>query len=99
MLSRNPAARAAVEHNFIAACGGRAPRKSAGTSEKLPEGAPSDGQDKNAYVRWTDAEEKTLTALYRGGVTVSEIARRMERKSGGIRSRLKKLGLVTADAK
>jgi hypothetical protein len=50
-------------------------------------------------VRWTDVEEKTLAALYRGGVPVKEISRRMERQPGGIRARLKKLGLVAADAK
>jgi hypothetical protein len=35
-----------------------------------------------------------LTALYRAGTKVAEIARRMARKRGGISSRLKKLGLT-----
>jgi len=99
MVSRSPAARAAVEHNFIAACGGKAPRKSpasAGAASPIDEARE---RDANAYVRWTDVEEKTLAALYRGGVPVKEISRRMERQPGGIRARLKKLGLVAADAK
>ena len=47
-----------------------------------------------AYARWTAQEEKELTALFRAGTTVKEIAQRMERKRGGISSRLKKLRLT-----
>jgi len=95
MVSRSVAARAAAEHNFIAACGGRAPRKSkdgsapaASFMEKAKE------ENAKAYARWSPEEERTLSSLFRAGVSAKEIARRMERQPGGIRSRLKKLGLV-----
>lgn len=92
MVSRSPAARAAAEHNFIAACGGRAARKSA-TGEAVAV-ADADGSQAKAYARWTSEEEKTLAALFRAGLPVKEIARRLDRQRGGIASRLKKLGLT-----
>jgi len=48
----------------------------------------------NAYAPWTDEEEEVLVAEHAKGKTTKELAAVLERKPGGIRSRLKKLGLV-----
>lgn len=47
----------------------------------------------NAYARWDDEEDKKLTDYYRQGLSTSEIASLMSRNTGGISSRIKKLGL------
>lgn len=47
-----------------------------------------------AYEPWTTEEEKKLTELFGESKPVSEISKLMGRKSGGIKSRLKKLGLI-----
>ena len=46
----------------------------------------------NAYKPWTPEEEKFLTELFEQGLTIKEIARKMKRQNGGVRSRLRKLG-------
>ena len=84
------AAKASVEHNFIAVCGGKAAK----TEEKAFSVNAVREDHPKAYARWTAQEEKELTALFRAGTTVKEIAQRMERKRGGISSRLKKLRLT-----
>jgi hypothetical protein len=48
----------------------------------------------NAYEKWTDAEQDRLIALHGEGAKVRDIAAALGRNSGGIKSRLKKLGLV-----
>lgn len=48
----------------------------------------------NAYVKWSKEEEEKLTALFRAQLPIKEIATQLSRKDGGIRSRLKKLGLM-----
>ena len=47
----------------------------------------------NAYAHWDDEEDKKLTEYYRQGLSTSEIASLMNRNTGGISSRIKKLGL------
>ena len=47
----------------------------------------------NAYAHWDDEEDKKLTEYYRQGFSTSEIASLMNRNTGGISSRIKKLGL------
>ena len=47
----------------------------------------------NAYAKWNDEEDKKLTEYYRQGLSTSEIASLMDRNTGGISSRIKKLGL------
>ncbi|GEM_PF-3835265 len=56
--------------------------------EKLMRDSP------NAYNPWDSAQEKQLSDLYNGGKTISEISAIMQRQKGGIRSRLKRLGLI-----
>ena len=49
-----------------------------------------------AYTPWTEAQEQELKNLYTKDIQVSEMAKRLQRHPGGIRSRLKKLGLIDA---
>lgn len=43
---------------------------------------------------WSDEEEKQLRAEFEGEMSIPEMAKRHMRKAGGIRARLKKLGLI-----
>jgi len=47
-----------------------------------------------AYEKWTEHEDETLGALVRSGGTVAQIAGRLQRNRGAIRSRIVKMGLV-----
>ncbi len=47
-----------------------------------------------AYTPWTEAMDEELTALHQANVPIREMASSLERHPGGIRSRLKKLGLT-----
>ena len=47
----------------------------------------------NAYSKWNEEDDKRLTEYYRQGMGTSEIASLMNRNTGGISSRIKKLGL------
>lgn len=47
-----------------------------------------------AYKLWTRDEEERLIKLYKQGMTIKDLACEFQRQSGGIRSRLKKLGLL-----
>ena len=51
----------------------------------------------NAYAHWDDEEDKKLTEYYRQGLSTSEIASLMNRNTGGISSRIKRLGLRNGD--
>jgi DNA-binding NarL/FixJ family response regulator len=48
----------------------------------------------NMGAKWSLAEEERLTALYKSGMKTKDIARELARLPGGIRARLKKLGLI-----
>ena len=47
----------------------------------------------NAYAHWNEEEDNKLTEYYKQGLSISEIASLMNRNTGGIFSRIKKLGL------
>ena len=47
----------------------------------------------NAYAKWDDEEDRKLTEYFNQGLRTSEIASLMNRNTGGISSRIKKLGL------
>ncbi|GBL11228.1 Holliday junction resolvase-like protein [Microcystis aeruginosa] len=47
-----------------------------------------------AYEPWTKAEDERLRQRYKQGIVINDLAREFQRKPGGIRSRLKKLGLL-----
>lgn len=47
----------------------------------------------NAYERWTLEDEHLLESLFQEGLRIKEIASKLGRNEGAIRSRLKKMGL------
>ena len=47
-----------------------------------------------AYEPWTKDEDERLKQLYKQGATIDDLVSAFQRKSGGIRSRLKKLSLL-----
>lgn len=47
----------------------------------------------HAYTPWTDEDDAELARMWYGGATTEELAAHFQRKPGGIRSRIKKLGL------
>ncbi len=47
----------------------------------------------NAYNPWNEEDDAELTRMWRQGATVEEISAHFGRKPGGIKSRIKKLGL------
>jgi predicted Holliday junction resolvase-like endonuclease len=47
-----------------------------------------------AYEPWSKDEEDRLRQLYKQGTTINDLVNEFQRKPGGIRSRLKKLGLL-----
>ena len=47
-----------------------------------------------AYNPWSTAEDKQLIAFFKSGKDIMEISGLLQRQSGGIRSRLIKLGLI-----
>jgi len=48
----------------------------------------------NAYESWTPEADQKIKKLYKEGKTISELCKIFQRQLGGIRSRLKKLGLI-----
>jgi superfamily I DNA and RNA helicase len=53
----------------------------------------------NAYKAWGKKEELELINLYKSGKSIEEIAESLGRQYGGIKSRLKKLGLISDDVR
>ena len=51
----------------------------------------------NAYAKWDDEEDRKLTDYFNQGLSTSEIASLMNRNTGGISARIKKLGLIKDD--
>jgi len=49
-----------------------------------------------AYEKWTEAEDIALREMVHSGATVAQIAGRLQRNRGAIRSRIMKLCLVEA---
>lgn len=47
-----------------------------------------------AYVKWTPEEDEKLKNTYAKGQQIGELAKKFQRQSGAIRSRLQKLGLI-----
>ncbi len=47
-----------------------------------------------AYTPWSDDDDQAIAELHAKDLPMRELAKRLERHPGGIRSRLKKLGLV-----
>jgi len=49
----------------------------------------------NAYAKWTASDDELLRQKHAEGVKIPEVAKLLNRKEGGIKSRLTKLGLLT----
>lgn len=86
--------------NFITVCGGkhRKPKRAKKTKVEKVEGEPHADQrakHKNAYRSWNDEEEKELRKLFDRGKQMKEMSEKLGRNPGAIRSRLKKLGLLS----
>lgn len=47
----------------------------------------------NAYKKWSSEQDEMLKEYFKKGLSVSEMANKLQRKSGAIRSRIRKLGL------
>ena len=47
-----------------------------------------------AYAAWTEEEEERLKEEYQSGMKIKEISEVHHRSEGGIRSRLKKMGMI-----
>lgn len=47
-----------------------------------------------AGIPWSNLEEETLVNGFKNGMSIKELTERHNRKSGGIKSRLKKLGII-----
>ena len=52
-------------------------------------------QHAKAYMRWTSDEDESLRRMVEGGLTVAQIANRLQRQRSAIRSRIVKLNLVS----
>jgi DNA-binding CsgD family transcriptional regulator len=49
-----------------------------------------------AYEKWTDEEDAQLTELFRSGKTAQQTAETLQRQPSAVRSRLKKLNLISS---
>ena len=47
-----------------------------------------------AYAPWTAEEERCLADMHAGGQSIESISKGIQRQPGGVRSRLRKLGLL-----
>ena len=96
------------QKDFVKLCGGRWDESvmaavsllDAGKKSKVKDGSTETSIQKirkssaQAYKKWDEAEEKRLRALFEENIPLEVIATTLGRKIGGIRARLKKLGLV-----
>jgi len=95
----DPAELKKLHENFITACGGKLeivvenekvkPDKT--VFEKIRETHP------NAYRPWDTDQDAKLDKLFKENVPVKQLAEIFGRKTGGVRSRLVKLGLISKD--
>ena len=87
-----------MQHNFVRACGGKEPKQSQKETtplakktfdiEELRKKSP------NAYRPWNKEDDQSLTTKFKAGEKAAALSREFGRKSGAIRARLIKLGLV-----
>lgn len=95
-----------MEKNFITICGGKQKREKKikkgkkSITKKINEETEGHGFDvirakhPQAYRSWTANEEAELKKMFERGKQMKEMTEKLGRKPGGIRSRLKKLGLA-----
>ena len=86
---------------FLEACGASPQSPDPGTPRRSAEFPKSYEVErirethKSAYAPWTEDEERDLTRRHQAGESVGAIAEKLGRKPGAIRSRLKKLALIS----
>ena len=95
---------AELEKNFIVICGGKQKKlkkeKKAKKTKKTAGEVEADAftvlrqKHPQAYRPWTEEEEEKLKTMFTRGKQMKEMCEKLGRQPGGIRSRLKKLGLV-----
>ena len=92
-----------TSQQFIAACGGSAPRRAPASglpSTALWEAGPDIGFKKvrvkhpNAYLPWDKEQDIELQELFEKELSIGELATAFNRTRGAITSRLKKLGIL-----
>lgn len=52
-----------------------------------------------AYEKWSAEEERLLAQMVRSSLSITEIAGRLQRQTGAIRSRMLRLNLVDGQAR
>lgn len=95
-----------MEKNFIVICGGKQKKvkkeKKTKKAKKTADEIEADGfsaireKHPQAYRPWTEEEEEKLKTMFTRGKQTKEMCEKLGRQPGGIRSRLKKLGLTSA---
>ncbi|OGZ12036.1 MAG: hypothetical protein A3C93_04525 [Candidatus Lloydbacteria bacterium RIFCSPHIGHO2_02_FULL_54_17] len=95
-----------LHRNFLIAMGGRVEKKKPKKHRAVRRADTGAKNEKTffydtlrashakAYLPWDKGQEVELTKLFQDGVKIKTIAEKMGRQTGGIRSRLKKLGLI-----
>ena len=92
-----------MHDNFVKACNGTivsntAPNQATNSSSsKKPKGKGFDKireKHSNAYKPWTEGQDEELKQFFSNDVSIAELSKTFGRKTGAIRSRLVKLGLV-----
>ncbi len=76
------------------ATGALAKRKEESTEQKVARKEPATAKPDNLGAKWSTEEESRLREMFQSGMKTAHIARELKRQSGGIRARLKKLGLL-----
>lgn len=97
-----------LEKNFITICGGKQKREKKEKKSKVKKSQKKKTDEEanhgfdgirtthpQAYRAWTAEEEAQLKKLFERGKQMKEMQEKLGRQPGGIRSRLKKLGLVS----
>jgi ATP-dependent exoDNAse (exonuclease V) alpha subunit len=90
-----------MQENFVTACGGKnISKRTKADSSKKEKGEGKYSVEKirekfpNAYRSWSEAEDEKLEKLFKKGEEVKDLVKIFGRKSGAVRSRLVKLGLI-----
>ena len=96
--SLTPEERERLERNFILISGGKRTEKrkeEASEEDRISESSLEKTRKTHAqaYRHWTDEEEARLKRLFNRGIPMKEIAATLGRQMGGVRSRIRKLGL------
>ena len=81
---------------LVRVCIGALPTKEVAPKTSEPKESTTSLKEKpeNLGAKWTKEEEERLTKMFQDGMKTKEIAEVLKRQPGGIRARLKKIGLI-----